>query len=113
MDESLDLEDSRVAAFSHKSSKRASPEPVLASETVGDADSVHRSKRRRRTPKNAAASGASALLPGTNNAITTNHGKFFSFGMLVVARIVAIIPPAFSTRYYFLPLKQMKMVSII
>jgi hypothetical protein len=79
MEESMDLEDSRVAAFSQKSSKRASPEPAVNSETVVDADSIHQSKRRKRTPKKVAVSASSTLPPGAINQNTKDRGKFPNF----------------------------------
>jgi hypothetical protein len=75
MEDSADIEDSRVAAFSHKSSKRASPEPVPASEAIIDPESVQPSKRRKKTSKKIVASGSGASLPPTVDS-TKEQGKF-------------------------------------
>jgi hypothetical protein len=63
----MDGEDSRVAALSHQSAKRAFPDADLTSDVPVDADAIHLSKRTRRKPKKATGSSVQAPTLGSSD----------------------------------------------
>jgi hypothetical protein len=73
MEKYMDDEDSRVAALSHQSAKRALPDADLASEAPADTDVVHQSKRaRRKLKKTAAGPTLQTSIPETDSNMTDN-----------------------------------------